>query len=253
VIGDAALLRIRVRRVAGHAGAAVRVLIRAAEAAGRLRLRAEILNADARDQVHAVHSAGHLARGSGEELLAVVVVVSTVVVVVELVTVVVGGASVVVGPPGGDSHVHAAVHVTPLAQLPPAGSHCSPFGPSTRPSPQIERLAVKGFAFPPLVLKRPAITLQSGEAILASRRPAPALPQDGHFVVSLVKRLLALMRPATARQPLRTEIRPCPSIVIESTDPVLAPWTSGLFPASTRNRPAGHGVAGAFLAHPSSA
>jgi hypothetical protein len=169
------------------------------------------------------------------------------VVVVELVAVTV---VVVVSE---DSHVHAAVHAAPPGQPPVVGSHCSPPGSSTMPSPQVERLAVNAFGFAPLVLKRPVNTPQSGETILAFNFPVPALPQDGHFAVSLVKCLFGVMRPTTARQPLPIEIRPCPSTVTESTDGVLEPWTSGPFPGSTRNRPGGHGVAGAFLGQPSRA
>src|SRR5262245_44599996 len=109
---------------------------------------------------------------------------------------------VVVDVVGGDSQVQAAVHAMPLAQPPPPGSQCSPLGPSTKPSPQRERRAVNGVAVPPLLLKRPVITPQSGAAILAFRRDAPVLPQDGHFALSLVKWLFAAMWPATARHPL---------------------------------------------------
>ena len=167
----------------------------------------------------------------------------------DVVTVVVVGASVVVG----DAHVHSAVHATPPAQSWTPGSHCSPVAPSTTPSPHLDRRAANGFPFAPLLLKRPSITPHSGAAILALRRPAPALPHDGHFAVTLVKWRVAVMRPPTARQPLSIAIRFCASTVTESTDPVLTPWTRAPLPGSTRNRPAGHGVAGAFLGHPSRA
>jgi hypothetical protein len=145
------------------------------------------------------------------------------------------GSGRVVGVAG--AQVQVAVQGRPSGHGPP--SHASRAG-STRPSPHVERTAVKVLGGLFFALSVPVRVVHAGAAILPESRTFAIVPQRGQRVLTAVN-----VRPAliftTAGPQASMESSPG-TISTASVGGVWKPWRSGASPAATRNRPPGQGA-----------